>query len=413
MLGHMRISPFQGLRPTRETAAKVASLPYDVVSTEEARALAAGNPLSMLHVVRAEIDFPEGQDPYADAVYAKAVANFQKLQDEKALVRESAPCLYLYQQQMGDHVQRGIVAVCQVEDYENNLIKKHEKTRQAKEDDRTRLTSDLSANSGPVFLTFRDEAAIGKAIDEIAKGEPLFDFTAPDAIRHTVWQIPGGEDLVEAFKPVQAFYVADGHHRSASAARVGRERAKVNPNHTGAEAYNQFMAVIFPASELKILPYNRLVHKFPEGLDAKSFLAKLQEKVKVVSGATDTPSGSNDCRMYFEGQWYQILFEEKPELDPVAALDVSRLQDEVLQPFFGIDDPRTSDDISFVGGIRGTSYLKKEVDAGNAIAAFSLYPVTCDQLMAIADAGQIMPPKSTWFEPKLRSGLFIHTFENL
>lgn len=407
----MQIKAFQGLRPVSELADKVASLPYDVVSTEEARALAAGNPLSMLHIVRAEIDFPEGTSAYSDAVYAKACANFVRLQEDGVLKRESEPCLYLYRQQMGSHVQRGVVTVCRVEDYEQGLIKKHEFTRADKEDDRTRLTSDMSANAGPVFLTYRGRAEIDALVAEAEAGLPVYDFVAHDGIRHTAWRIPGGDALVAAFTDVPCFYIADGHHRAASAARVGRERRARNPRHTGLEDYNYFMAVLFPANQLNILPYNRMVADL-NGHSTPAFFAAL-EAVGTLQRNTgkDRPTAVGEVSVYLEGNWHTLLLAPALDSSPVAQLDVSRLQDQILAPLLGVADPRRDQRIEFVGGIRGSAYLKEAVDSGRAAVAFAMYPTTCDQLMAISDADAIMPPKSTWFEPKLRSGLFIHTFE--
>ena len=405
----MRIRSFKALRPAPEKVTQIASLPYDVVKTEEARELAKDNPLSLLHIVRAEIDFPAGTNPYSDAVYAKAVENFRNLVDNGHLIRESEPSLYIYQQKMGDHVQQGLVALCHVDDYENNLIKKHEKTRPDKENDRTRLTSDLSANSGPVFLTYRDQEAINAKVSQAVESMPLYDFEASDGIRHTVWKIEEPASILEAFGHVPCCYVADGHHRSASAARVGKERRAANPKHTGEEDYNWFLSVIFPASHLMVLPYNRIVQDL-NGLSEEEFLRKVREVCEVSESETDTPDRIGDVCMYIGGQWYLLRFGESDVANPVDRLDVSRLQNQILNPLLGIDDPRTSERIEFSGGIRGTSYLKKTVDSGEAAVAFSMYPVTTDQLMDISDADEIMPPKSTWFEPKLRSGLFIHTF---
>lgn len=404
----MRIRAFTPLRPTPELAPRVASLPYDVVNTEEARELAAGNPLSMLHVVRAEIDLPPGTDPHSDAVYAKAVENFKRLQSQGALVREDGPSLYVYQQTMGAHVQRGVVGLCHVEDYNNGLIKKHEKTRPDKENDRTRLTGDLSANAGPVFLTYKDDAKISALVADAMQAAPLFDFTAPDGIQHTAWRVAAPQALAQAFLPVPCFYVADGHHRSASAARVANARAKANPAHTGEEDYNWFLCVFFPGSELQILPYNRIV-KDLNGREPEELLDELGFCCEISENAPPAPKAPGQVSMYLGGRWHGLTLEAPAEADPVSRLDVEMLQQQVLGPLLGIDDPRTSERIEFAGGIRGTDYLKQQVDKKGG-AAFSMYPVTVQQLMDIADAGQIMPPKSTWFEPKLRSGLFVHTF---
>ena len=357
----MRIRSFQGLRPSTEAVANVVSLPYDVVSTEEARELAAGKPESMLHVVRAEIDFPEGQNPYADEVYAKAVENFKKLQESGALVRESEPCVFLYRQQMGEHIQTGVVAVSHVDDYDAGKIKRHERTRVAKENDRTRLTKEMGGNAGPVFLTYRDDSRIHSLVDGFCREEPLYDLTAPDGIRHTVWRIPGGTEFVEAFKSVDSFYIADGHHRAASAARVARESRDSNPNHTGEEDYNWFLTVLFPATELKILAYNRLVLD-KNGLSDEEIIEKISKVAEVRPNAEDIPAESREIRFYLGGTWYGIRLEPEDGADPVSSLDVSLLQDRILAPIFGIGDPRTDDRIEFVGGIRGTEFLEKKVD---------------------------------------------------
>ena len=405
----LRIKAFQGLRPAPELVSEVACVPYDVVDREESAALAAGKPHSLLHVDRAEIDLPPETDPHSDAVYEKARENFLHLQENGALVRESEPCIYLYQQRMGAHVQTGIAAVCHIEDYENDIIKKHEKTRRDKEDDRTRLIGTLSADSGPVFLTYRDDPAIDALVAAVLRSAPLYDFTAPDGIGHTVWRVPGGGAFVELFGKVSCSYVADGHHRTASAARVGRERREANPAHTGAEDYNWFLAVMFPASQLQILPYNRAV-KDLNGKTKGEFLAAVGEAFFMREDASATPTAPRDIQMYLDGAWYRLAWKPAADADPISKLDVTALQDRLLAPLLGIDDPRTSKRVDFIGGIRGTGELVKLVDSGKAAVAFSMYPTTVAQLMAIADADQIMPPKSTWFEPKLRSGLFIHTF---
>ena len=404
----MRIRAFQGLVPVPALAPEMACVPYDVVDAREAAALAAGKPRSLLHVDRAEIDLPPETDHYSAAVYARANENFLKLQRDGALVRESEPCLYLYQQQMGAHRQRGLVAVCHVEDYDAGLIKKHEKTRKDKEDDRTRLIDTISAGTGPVFLTYRDEPAVNALVAKLVQTPPRHDFTAPDGIRHTVWRIPGGAEWVAAFGQGPCLYIADGHHRAASAARVARLRRTRNPRHAGTEDYNWFLCVIFPAGELKILPYNRHVLDL-HGATPAAFLEKVKATFGLEAGAAPSPTSGGRVSMYLGGKWHGLRCPVDPQADPVSRLDVSVLQDKLLAPLLGIDDPRTSKRIDFVGGIRGTGELIKRVDAQGGVA-FSMYPTTVAQLMAIADAGQIMPPKSTWFEPKLRSGLFVHTF---
>jgi uncharacterized protein (DUF1015 family) len=410
----MRLRSFQGLVPVPEQAPAVAAVPYDVVNREESKALAAGNPVSLLHVDRAEIDLPDSVDAYDPSVYAKAAENFQKLQRDGVLIRETAPAMYLYRQVMGDHAQTGLVAVCHIEDYENDIIRKHEKTRKVKEDDRTRLVDALSANTGPIFLTYRDHAGVLALTKQHENHDaPVHDFTAPDGIRHQVWRLPADtcakiSALFE--KEVPLAYVADGHHRSASAARVGKERREKNPRHTGNENYNWFLNVLFPANELKILPYNRVVRDL-HGSSPEQFLEKVSAIFKLTANGRKEPSRPGQCCMLLGGQWYQLDWQPAPNASPVDALDVEILQTRLLAPVLGIDDPRTSERVDFIGGIRGVAELEKLVQSGRFAVAFSMYPTTVTQLMDIADAGQIMPPKSTWFEPKLRSGLFIHTLD--
>ena len=405
----MRIRSYRALRPQPELAGQIASVPYDVVNTAECRALVEGNPLSMLRVARSDLEFADGTDPYSDPVYARAKENFERLISAGHLVREAAPSLYIYQQQMGSHIQTGVAALCHVEDYDNNLIKKHEKTRKDKEDDRVRHTSTLSANPGPVFLTYRDQPAIDTIVAAAVASAPLLSFTAHDGIRHTVWRITAPEALVTAFRQVPAVYIADGHHRAASAARVARERRAANPAHTGDEDYNWFLTVLFPARQLRILPYNRLIVDL-NSRSPRQLLAELGRIGAITPATNAAPAAPGNVHFYLEGQWHALALNPLAGADPVSRLDVSLLQDKVLAPLLGIDDPRTSKRIDFVGGIRGTKYLEDAVNSGRAAIAFSMHAVTIDQLMDISDAGQIMPPKSTWFEPKLRDGLFMHQF---
>lgn len=405
----LKVRAFRGLSPKPELASEVACVPYDVVNREEAAALTAGNPHSLMHVDRAEIDLPPETDPYSDIVYATAKKNLDALVSSGTLVREPAPTIYLYRQQMGAHIQTGVAAVCHIDDYENDIIRKHEKTRKDKEDDRTRLIGTLGADTGPVFLTYRSRPDIDALVSAETALPPVVDFLAPDGIRHTLWRMRENAPLTEAFARVPLAYVADGHHRSASAARVGRERRAANPNHDGTEEYNWFLCVLFPADQLRILPYNRVVADL-NGLTPEAFLKKVGEVFEITESAPPTPTAPENVSMFFNGRWIGLSWKTDPSADPVSRLDVSVLQDRLLSPVLGIDDPRTSKRIDFVGGIRGTSELEERVSSRKAAVAFSLFPVTCDQLMDIADAGQIMPPKSTWFEPKLRSGLFIHTF---
>lgn len=405
----MRIRAFQGLIPRADLAAGLASPPYDVLNTSEARRIIADQPHSFLRVVRAEATMPEGVDPYGTDVYRQARENFDHLQEVGELVRESAPAIYLYRQIMGSHAQTGLTAVCHADEYAAGLIKKHEKTRPDKEDDRVRLNTALSAHIEPVFLAFESTPEISALMDAGAQTEPLFDFTAPDGVRHTLWRMPAPETVRQAFTAVPHSYIADGHHRSAGAARVGLARREANPAHTGEEDYNWFPAVMFPQDQLQILPYNRLVTDL-HGLHPEEFLVRVGHACRLTPSAPATPDRPGRVSMYFGGHWLGLEFDAPADADPVSRLDVSLLQDALLAPILGIDDPRTSKRIEFVGGIRGTDFLRNEVDERRAAVAFSMHPVTMRQLMDIADAGQIMPPKSTWFEPKLRSGLFVHTF---
>ncbi len=409
----MRVKAFPALVPAPGLAAELASVPYDVVSTAEARALAEGKPHSFLRVERAELELAADADPYGEAVYAHAKANFEKMQREGTFVREPEPCVYLYRQVMDGRAQTGVALACHVEDYENDLIRKHEKTRKVKEDDRTRLTDVLSANTGPVFLTYKDAAAVDAFVDDwTGRRAPDIDFVDDVGVAHTVWRVAEGDaaPLLAALGEVPLSYVADGHHRSASAARVGRERREANPAHDGSEDYNWFLAVMFPASQLAILPYNRVV-KDLNGLSADGFLKRLSEEFRLDSNGAKVPDGPESVCLYLDGRWHTLAWDGVDSANPVDRLDVSVLQDRVLAPLLGIGDPRTDERIDFVGGIRGTGELERRVDGGGWAVAFSMFPTTVQQLIDIADAGEIMPPKSTWFEPKLRSGLFVHTID--
>jgi uncharacterized protein (DUF1015 family) len=406
----MKVKAFKAWRPAEGKAETVASVPYDVVDKNQATELAAGNPDSFLHVVRAEIDLPEDTNPYSDAVYAKAKANLERLQNEGILIRETKPSIYLYSQQMGDHLQFGIVATCHVEDYETGKIKIHEKTRRVKEEDRIRYVDTQNANTGPVFLAYRDSEKINAVVDATKTTEPLYKFTAEDGVVHTVWKFENAGELEAAFGEIPATYVADGHHRSASAAKIGAKRRDANPNHTGDEPYNYFLAVMFPESELKILAYNRVILALP-GTEEEFFQA-LEEQFTIENNGVSKPRKAGEICMYIKGEWSTLTPLWTPESsDPVAVLDVSILQNDVLAPILNIEDPRESNDIDFIGGIRGTEELEKWVNEGRAVMAFSMYPTSMDQLFSVADAGMLMPPKSTWFEPKLRSGLLVNTLD--
>jgi uncharacterized protein (DUF1015 family) len=406
----MKIKAFKAWRPAEGKVGKVASVPYDVVDTAQAAELAAGNADSFLHVVRAEIDLPEGTNPYSDTVYAQAKANLQRLMDDGVLIREEKPALYLYSQQMGDHLQFGIVATCHIEDYETGKIKIHEKTRRMKEEDRIRYVDAQNANTGPVFLAYRDSEKINALVGAAKATDPLYKFIAEDGVAHTVWKFENPAELEAAFGEIPATYVADGHHRSASAAKVGAMRRAANPNHTGEEPYNYFLAVIFPESELKILAYNRVVLSLP-GTEPE-FTQALDAAFSIERNGRSTPCKAGEICMYMKGEWSTLTPKQLPDAaDPIASLDVSILQDNVLAPILGIEDPRESTDIDFVGGIRGTEELEKWVDTGRAAVAFSMYPTSMEQLFSVADAGKLMPPKSTWFEPKLRSGLLVNSLD--
>lgn len=406
----MRVKAFKAWRPAEGKAESVASVPYDVVDTKQAAALAAGNPDSFLHVVRAEIDLPEGTDAYSDVVYNQAKANLQRLMDDGVLVREEKPTIYLYSQQMGDHIQFGIVATCHFEDYEEGKIKIHEKTRRVKEEDRIRYVDTQNANTGPVFLAYRDSEKINAVVESAKSTEPLYRFTAEDGVIHTLWKFDDAAELEAAFGEIPATYVADGHHRSASAAKIGAKRRDANPNHTGEEPYNYFLAVMFPESELKILAYNRVILALPD--TEEKVIEALNEKFNVDANGVAVPRKAGEICMYMNGEWSTLTPKKMPEAtDPVAVLDVSILQNDVLAPILNIEDPRESNDIDFIGGIKGTEELEKWVNDGRAIMAFSMYPTSMDQLFSVADAGMLMPPKSTWFEPKLRSGLLVNTLD--
>ncbi|MCF6312284.1 MAG: DUF1015 domain-containing protein [Verrucomicrobiales bacterium] len=408
----MKTKAFPALVPAPGFIDEVPAVPYDVINSEEAAALATGKPNSLLHVSRPEIDFPEGSKPTPDELYQKAAENLKAMQANGSLIREEKPCVYVYRQQMGDHVQTGITLACHIDDYANNVIRKHEKTRPDKENDRTRLADTLNAHIGPVFLTYKDDATIDTLVEKItSEQEPDMVTTDEAGVIHTAWRIEGGEDITTAFENVPLAYVADGHHRTASAARVGRERGAANPDHDGSESYNWFLTVLFPSSQLNILSYNRYVHDL-NGLSTEKLLQKIGEICEVTTGGSGSePADAGQVCMYLEEQWYHLKLPSADSDDPVAQLDVSILQDQILTPLLAIDDPRTSNRISFVGGIRGTGELEKLVDKQQQGVAFSLYPVSIDQLIAISDADQIMAPKSTWFEPKLRSGMFIYTID--
>lgn len=406
------IRPFSALRPKKEYASAVAALPYDVMNSEEAREKVKDLPYSFLHVDKAEIDLPVGTDIYSDAVYAKAAENLKKLMSDGICVLDSKKNLYIYRQTMGDVVQTGVVGCASVDDYLNGVIKRHELTRADKEEDRIRHVDTCDANTGPIFLAYREKAEINAVLDKYTALAPEYDFISDGGVRNEVWVVEDKADiktLVDGFARIPSLYIADGHHRAASAVKVALKRRAAHPDYTGDEEFNYFLAVYFRSNDLKILDYNRLI-KDLNGLSPEELLAKLGESftVEAHDGAV-RPASRHGFGMYLDGKWYSLTLKDgiADESDPVGSLDVSLLQKLVISRIFGIDDPRTDKRIDFVGGIRGLGELEKRCGEDMRVA-FSMYPTSLDELMRIADASQIMPPKSTWFEPKLLSGLFIH-----
>ena len=410
------IRPFTGLRPLPERAADVAAPPYDVLNTEEARQRAAGKPWSFLHISKPEIDLPVGTDPYAPTVYAKAVENFHKMEKEGVLRRDAKPCFYLYRLQMGEHVQTGLVAAASVAAYDAQRIRRHEFTRPDKEDDRVRQIAALNAQTGPVFLTYRHSPVIDALAARVASGVPEYDFHAEDGVRHTVWVVRDDavlKQLGAAFENVERLYIADGHHRCAAASRVAASRREANPDSTGEESCNYFLAVMFPDNQMQIMDYNRTVRDL-NGLSGEQFLERVGQVFSIdKSTHAVKPAGVGEFGMYLPGQWYRlrILPQFIPAGNPVAQLDVSLLADHLIAPILGISDARRDKRIDFVGGIRGLQELERRVDSGAVAVAFALFPTGMDQLMAVADTGEVMPPKSTWFEPKLADGLVSHVLD--
>jgi uncharacterized protein (DUF1015 family) len=399
------IKPFSALRPKPELAARICELPYDVMSSAEARQMAAGNPLSFLHVSKPEIDLPVNTDVHAPEVYAKGLENFKNLIAQGALQQDKQPNFYLYRQIMGNHAQVGLVAAADCAEYLAGIIKKHEFTRPDKEDDRVRHIETLNSQTGPVFLTYRAVPELDALFARLVTGTPAVDFTAADGVRHTAWVVaePADQQFIEAaFARIPFLYIADGHHRSAAAGRVFQARQ-------GAGQSARFLTVIFPHNQMQILPYNRVL-KDLNGLTPESLLERLAEVFAIKTPGHPRPAGKHELGFYLKRQWYTLTFlpEFTATSDPIERLDVTLLQKQVLAPLFKIDDPRTSTRINFVGGIRGTAELEKLVDSGEYACAFSLYPTSIEDLMSIADAGGIMPPKSTWFEPKLRDAMFCH-----
>jgi uncharacterized protein (DUF1015 family) len=405
------IRPFTGLRPAPGRAAEVAAPPYDVLSTEEARKRAAGKPWSFLHISKPEIDLPPGTDPHAPQVYAKAAENLQRMLEQKVLERDRQPCYYAYRLIMDGHVQTGVVVAASVADYDTNRIRKHEFTRPDKEDDRVRQIEALNAQTGPVLLAYPNAPDVDALLAQVTGGEPVADVTADTGVRHSLWKIEDAaaqDRLTQAFDAMPALYIADGHHRSAAASRVAAARRA-----TGPESCNFFLAVAFAHHQMRILPYNRVVTDL-NGLSRQEFLSKIGQSfaLRAASGAV-TPAKPGEFGLYLTGQWYRLNIHPGlvPMNDPVERLDVSLLADRLLSPLLGITDPRRDRRIDFIGGIRGAAELEKRVDSGEMAAAFSMFPTRMEDLMAVADVGEVMPPKSTWFEPKLADGLVSHVLD--
>ncbi|MFO8053869.1 MAG: DUF1015 family protein [Bacteroidales bacterium] len=413
------LKPFKGLRPPIELAHKIASRPYDVLNSDEARKEAEGNEQSLLHIIKPEIDLPPQTDIYSEEVYNKAKENFQKFKEKEWLVKDKEDQLYIYAQTMGDHKQYGLVGCAGVEDYMRDVIKKHELTRAAKEEDRMKHVRITNANMEPVFFTYRAVPEIDQIVNSWVKDhETVYDFVADDKVKHEFWKINDAkvvQRLIQLFEYIPNTYVADGHHRTAAAALVGNEKKQENPNHTGKEEYNFFLAVHFPDNQLNIIDYNRVV-KDLNGMSADEFIQKLKDTFDVEEKGNEIykPGNLHNFSMYLQGKWYSLT--AKPgtynDNDPIGVLDVTVLSNHVLDNLLDIKDLRTSDRVDFVGGIRGLEELKKRVDSGEMKAAFALYPVSLKQLLDIADSGKIMPPKTTWFEPKLRSGLVVHELDD-
>ena len=407
------IKPFRAVRPKRELAVKVASLPYDVMSVAEAREMAAGNPCSFLHITRPEIDLPEGTDSHDEPVYEQGRTNLRSFIKDGILVQESEECYYIYRQRMGNLIQTGLVTCTSVDDYQSGVIKKHELTRADKEEDRVKHIDYLDANDEPVFYTYRHNSEITTMMAKLAEGTPEYNFTTDDGVEHVLWVVRDREQidrLTTLFAPIATLYVADGHHRSAAAGRVRELRRAANSGHLGSEEYNTFLTVIFPDDEMTIMPYNRVVDDL-NGFTVCDFLARIGDSFVVSPRDTRVhPDRQHIFGMYLQGSWYRLT--PKPgsfdETDSVELLDVSILQNNLLRPILGIDDPRTDQRIHFVGGIRGIEELERLVDSGDHAVAFALFPTSLEELMSLSDQDKIMPPKSTWFEPKLRSGLFVH-----
>ncbi len=412
------ISPIRGLRPAPGRADDVIAPPYDVLNTAEARQRATGKPWSFLHISKPEIDLPEGTDPYSPKVYTKAAENLQKMVAERILKQDEKPCYYAYRLIMGDIVQTGLVAGASVDDYDSNRIRKHEYTRPVKEDDRVRQIDAVNAQTGPVLLAYPAAPEVDAILEQVSSTIPAMDAMADDGIQHTLWVIDDTtliQQLTDAFNAMEAIYIADGHHRSAAASRICASRRKASNLEAGKAPWDYFLTVIFPHHEMKIFDYNRVIRDL-NGLSIEDFLARVQQNFELsASDSPVKPAQTAEYGMYLKGQWYQLNLkpEHRDESDPVARLDVSRLADYLIEPVLGISDPRTDNRIDFVGGIRGLEGLEKRVDSGEMAVAFSLFATRMEDLMSVADSNNVMPPKSTWFEPKLADGVVSHSLRSL
>ena len=409
------VQPFRGLRPVSDKAEDVVAPPYDVLNTVEARERVKGHPLSFLHISKPEIDLPEDTDPYSAEVYAKGAENLQKLIDNKILMRDDKACYYVYRLVMGEHQQTGLVVSASVADYDTNRIRKHEYTRPDKEDDRVRQIDALNAQTGPVFLTYRNNDIVEGITNKVSKTTPTYDLTADDGVKHTIWVVEDDNDiatLTSTFDAMECLYIADGHHRSASASRIAASRNEGKSN-IGNAAHDYFLSVIFPDNQMQILDYNRVI-KDLNGLSKDELVSKIKGSFSVEPvDALYKPQTSTEFSMYLKGQWYKLQANADliPKNDPVGALDISLLQNNLIEPLLGVSDPRRDKRIDFVGGIRGLEELAKRVDSGEMEIAFAIYPTSLSQLMDVADANEVMPPKSTWFEPKLADGLVSHVLD--
>lgn len=399
------LHPFKAWHPDPENVEKVACVPYDVISEDEARSLAEGNPKSFLHVIRPEIDLPKDTGLHDDAVYKKGAENLKQFITDEILKQDEEECVFVYQLIRNERTQTGIFACLSVDDYDDEVILKHELTRPVKEDDRTRHILTQQAHAEPVMITYKDDTDIQKLTAEAIKRDPLFNFEAFDGVFHKLWRIPKTDNFVKAFKAVPNLYIADGHHRCKSASRAAAEKREANPNHTGQEEYNFFPAVVFPMSDMNILAYNRVIHSVPD-----NFLQTLYDNFDLKPEADPRPFQKGDIRIFIDGRWFGMTLPVADNPTEAEQLDVYRLQEFLLKPFLNITDPRRDENISFVGGIRGTQELEKRVNNGEADMAISMYPTSIEELVKVSDEGLLMPPKSTWFVPKLRSGLLVHTF---